>query len=208
MILCFDFDGVIADSFTAVLAMSHTVEKQFSSKTRFSSEEDFKTIKNLVWFDLGKSIGLTDETAKEYSTEVFKAFKKLDSTKIKIFPGIIEVIKELSKKHLLVIITSSQTDYVTSILKREDIYDCFIKIYDGTDGASKSVKIDRAINHLGVERDTVFMIGDSQTDILEGKEAKVKTVAVNWGWQTRELLLGCNPDFVVESPRELLQILS
>ena len=48
-----------------------------------------------------------------------------------------------------------------------------------------------------------MMVGDTPADILAGKAAGTKTCAVTYGFGTREALLQCAPDHVIESFREL-----
>ena len=51
------------------------------------------------------------------------------------------------------------------------------------------------------------MIGDTRSDIRHGKAAGVRTVSVTWGYQKRHTLEQEKPDFVVDSPDELLHVL-
>lgn len=46
-----------------------------------------------------------------------------------------------------------------------------------------------------------------RSDIRHGKAAGVRTVAVTWGYQKRHTLEQEKPDFVVDSPDELLNVL-
>jgi phosphoglycolate phosphatase-like HAD superfamily hydrolase len=48
-----------------------------------------------------------------------------------------------------------------------------------------------------------MMVGDTPADILAGKAAGTKTCAVTYGFGTREALLQCAPDHVIESFSEL-----
>jgi phosphoglycolate phosphatase-like HAD superfamily hydrolase len=47
------------------------------------------------------------------------------------------------------------------------------------------------------------MVGDTPADILSGKAAGTMTCAVTYGFGTREALLACVPDYVVDSFGEL-----
>ena len=50
------------------------------------------------------------------------------------------------------------------------------------------------------------MVGDTPADVLAGKAAGTKTCAVTYGFGTREALLQCAPDHVIESFRELVDL--
>ena len=50
------------------------------------------------------------------------------------------------------------------------------------------------------------MIGDTISDIRQGKLAEVQTAAVTWGFQPRELLARESPDVMLDDPTDLLNI--
>lgn len=53
--------------------------------------------------------------------------------------------------------------------------------------------------------ETVY-VGDMTHDIDAGKNAKVKTVAVCWGYQPKEKLIVSNPDYIIDSISDLLDL--
>lgn len=72
---------------------------------------------------------------------------------------------------------------------------------------SKVEKIRHITERSGMQGNGTFYIGDTVGDILEAKQAGVKTVAVTWGWHTKEQLSVANPDSLIDSPEELLEII-
>jgi len=68
-------------------------------------------------------------------------------------------------------------------------------------------KILRAQNQLAAESKSVWMIGDSGSDIRAAKEASVQSIAVSWGHQSAEVLTRAEPDYLVHSPEELLKVI-
>ena len=53
-----------------------------------------------------------------------------------------------------------------------------------------------------------YYVGDTKGDMIEGKKAGALTVAVTWGWHTREKLADASPDHMVHTPAELVTLLS
>jgi phosphoglycolate phosphatase-like HAD superfamily hydrolase len=51
-----------------------------------------------------------------------------------------------------------------------------------------------------------MMVGDTPADVLAGKAAGTKTCAVTYGFGARDALLQCAPDHVIESFRELVDL--
>jgi phosphoglycolate phosphatase-like HAD superfamily hydrolase len=55
-------------------------------------------------------------------------------------------------------------------------------------------------------RDVVY-VGDEVRDIEAGRQAGVAVAAMTWGFNDRALLARHCPDYLVERPEELLQLL-
>ena len=60
---------------------------------------------------------------------------------------------------------------------------------------------------LGVEADSVAMVGDTEVDLQTARAAGVGAIAVTWGFRNREELEACSPDHLIETPFELLAML-
>ena len=64
-----------------------------------------------------------------------------------------------------------------------------------------------ALNTLKVKNSDAFMIGDTVYDIKMGKNAKINTIGVTWGYNTKEELNLADADHIINDPSELLKIL-
>ena len=51
------------------------------------------------------------------------------------------------------------------------------------------------------------LVGDGETDLRSARNAGLRSVAVTWGFRSREALLAEGPDAMAESPEELLTLL-
>ena len=51
------------------------------------------------------------------------------------------------------------------------------------------------------------MVGDAISDIHAARQASIKSIAVGWGHQSPSRLMEANPDYLVKSPQELLELL-
>ena len=51
------------------------------------------------------------------------------------------------------------------------------------------------------------MIGDTVSDIKMGKNAKINTIGVTWGYNTKEELRFADADQIINDPSELVKIL-
>jgi phosphoglycolate phosphatase len=58
------------------------------------------------------------------------------------------------------------------------------------------------------DRAELFYIGDTLGDIHEAHEARVKSIAVTWGYHSRKELEKIKPDYIVDRPKALLNVLT
>lgn len=59
------------------------------------------------------------------------------------------------------------------------------------------------LEQMAVSQENCIYIGDSEVDIQTGKNAKVRTVGVSWGFRGRSVLLKAGADCVVDMAEEL-----
>jgi pyrophosphatase PpaX len=59
---------------------------------------------------------------------------------------------------------------------------------------------------MNVSADKFLKVGDTTTDILEGKNANVKTAAILSGTQSEEILRKAQPDFILNNMKDLIGI--
>ena len=64
-----------------------------------------------------------------------------------------------------------------------------------------------ALKTLRIKKSEAFMIGDTVYDIDMGKNAKINTIGVTWGYNTKEQLHQANADHIIHDPSELFKIL-
>jgi phosphoglycolate phosphatase-like HAD superfamily hydrolase len=124
------------------------------------------------------------------------------------FPGVVAVLSQLSALHTLVIITSSQSAAVSDALERFGLGDAVSEVMGGESGTSKAERIGLARAAHSADCAETFMVGDAISDVRSGRQAGVRTIAVAWGFQDRELLSKETPDFLAEEPGDLLTFAS
>ena len=64
-----------------------------------------------------------------------------------------------------------------------------------------------ALKKLKIQNSEAFIIGDTVHDIKMGKNAKINTIGVSWGYNTQEELYEANADHVINEINELVKIL-
>ena len=63
-----------------------------------------------------------------------------------------------------------------------------------------------ALEYLKIQPEEAFMVGDTENDILAGKNAGVKTVGVTYGWMGKDIAKH-KPNYVIDDMDQLTEIL-
>ena len=202
-VLIFDYDGVIVDSLEIFMQNFIEACKREGFQNIASKKEFLKLFEKNMYesmFEMGMSKKQILRIVNFMKDRLIK-----NQNKINIFPSIKETIEILSKNNILVIVTSNESSVVENFLKSKDIYK-FNKVLGSEKEASKIAKIEKIKSDFEVKN--YYYIGDTVGDIIEGKQAKVKTIGVSWGWHPRIKLMEAGPDFLISVPNDLLKIIN
>ncbi|MHC4887221.1 MAG: HAD family hydrolase [Planctomycetota bacterium] len=203
MLFCFDFDGVIADSFDPLLQVCIQAQTNLGGG-RAPTAEDFRTIENLSFDELGRVIGLPESDHAPYGEEIFRLQKGTPPSPP--FPDAVWAIRGLGECHTVTVITNSDSAPVLAALECYGLAEAVKAVEGGEPGTTKAERIGMLRKKYGREGELCVMIGDTIGDIRAGKEAGVGTAGVTWGFQDKALLAREAPDYLLDSPEELIEI--
>jgi len=129
---------------------------------------------------------------------------------IRVYPGVAEVLDELSKSGLeLAVVTSKLRRGAERGLRRAGLLDHFETIVSADEVSHPKPHpepVEIALARLGGRPEDAVFIGDSPHDMASGRAAGVRTAGALWGPFAREELAAAAPDVFLSSPREILQL--
>lgn len=64
------------------------------------------------------------------------------------------------------------------------------------------------MDEIGALPDSTLFVGDSNVDILTGKNGHLATCGVLWGFRSREELQGEGAEFIAETPKDLFKVIT
>lgn len=204
MLLCFDYDGVIVDSFAVLLSYCQQAQRAVGIG-RYPQAHDLRTIPSMTFDALADHIGIGPEARARFSDAVF-ALQREQGWPVAPFDGIGEVFAELAGRYDIVVVTASDADTVSRSLAAHGLRAHVAQVLGGERGLGKAQRIEQAMQALGHARDGTWMIGDAISDIREGKRAGVRTAAVTWGYQPEPVLAAERPDRIVRRVADLREI--
>jgi phosphoglycolate phosphatase len=203
-LIAFDYDGVIVDSLNQNLLVATQACQQLGLKS-FPTLIDIEQLENMSFEDIGRQIKVPEDRLKDFTSIVFHQLAQ-DTNTLFIFEGISDLLFQLSKQHTLVVVTTNTQKVVERFLNKHGLEKCFVKIMGDEWQGSKHEKIVRFAQQFHFEKHLVYLVGDTISDIREAKLAGIKSIAVSWGYQSRNKLVQKSPNFIADTPREILDI--
>ncbi|AET67295.1 putative phosphatase [Desulfosporosinus orientis DSM 765] len=201
-LVMFDYDGVIVDSLDVFVS-------RFSQACLENGFQEIKEPKDVISFFDGNvyetmmSCGI-QESAIDNILKRYEILQSEQLTQLELFDGIGKSLQRISEKHHIYVITSNLSSATKQILQMNGI-DCFNDVIGAEKEKSKIKKIQRVMAlHPGIP---AYYVGDTKGDMIEGRKAGTKTIGVTWGWHTPEKIQEGDPDYLVNTPEELVDFL-
>ena len=203
-LIIFDFDGVLADTLDDMLnfAQAVCVELGFD---RIPTPADLDALETMSFVEYGKQLGIPPQLAGEFAARCLQRFIEKPHPP-KIFAGMAQVLEQLSARHTLAIVTGNITRAVENFLHENNIRQFVSAVFAVDQPGSKVEKIQKAKSQLATEADAVYYVGDAVSDIQAARQAAVKSVAVGWGHQSLGKLVNVQPDYIVHTAQEIIEL--
>jgi phosphoglycolate phosphatase len=198
-LLLFDFDGVLVDSLDLYAEVVARCLERIGTPI-VKSREDY-----LALFDgnFYESMAARGVDLAAYAEAARELLPRIDYGAMKPYDGLIPVLAALAKDHILAVVSSNGYRTIRTMLESFGFAPYFREIFGADFLFSKKEKIAYALEKYGIPGERAFYIGDTAGDIVEARAAGVRSVAVSWGWHSRERLAAVHPDFLVDTPEGL-----
>ena len=208
--ILFDLDGTLIDSGKGIInAVKYALKKYGIYETNEA------LLRSFVGPPLNQQFAKCYGFSAEKSLEAVMVFREYYETKgileNEMYKDIDKVLKHLKEQgNFLMVATSKPEKFAHNILAQHDLEKYFDFIGGSLVDGSRVTKI-QVLDHVLKTNeinnaDEALMIGDTKYDMIGAKNFNLKTVAVTYGYGTKEELLAAKPDFVVDTPTEILQI--
>jgi len=204
-LLVFDLDGTLVDS-KQDLALSVNAMRQQMGLGPLPLDLIASYVGHGVTTLVQRALG---DQASEENMEKGLAFfleyyrlHMLDNTTP--YPGVREALQELGDRKLAVL-TNKPANFTREMLARLELAPCFSYIYGGNSFPRKKpdpMGVERLMSDLMASPQQTMIVGDSDTDVLTGRNARVWTCGVTYGFGAHTLE-DVPPDLLIADLREL-----
>ena len=126
------------------------------------------------------------------------------------YRGVEKMLKDLvDNGYRLAIVSNKMEDAVVKIVN-----EFFGDIFEVIIGESKTMPVKphpkmlkEVIKRLGLERDEVIYVGDTEVDIKTARNARVDVISATWGFRNRGELVRKHPTHAIRRPKHLVPLL-
>ncbi|MEP0862709.1 MAG: HAD-IA family hydrolase [Ignavibacterium sp.] len=206
---CFDLDGTLVRSAKTIY------------KTTTNTLEELGIQHNLTEAEFNKMIGQHfNDIFKHFEIIVpdFEHFIKIYKENYfdfmndsELYDGVFETLLYLKENKIKVsLLTTKAQDQAEKIITHfnlDKFFDLIMGRRDGIPHKPSPEPLFIICNELNIEPAETIMIGDTELDILCGKNAGSITCAATFGYREIETLKSYNPDYLINSLSEINQIL-
>lgn len=129
--------------------------------------------------------------------------------KTRPYDGIPEVLKKLRDSGYQLAVASNKPDEFTKVIVNHFFPETFSCIQGGLDGVPKKPDpqiVFSILEKFSVSPGECLFIGDTNVDILTGKNAGLHTIGCLWGFRDYEELSLAGADNIISDPKEILDI--
>ena len=205
----FDFDGTLVDSIELfVRSFRHTLARHAGM---IPPQEEWL---GRFGLPLGEQLGVYASSPDEV-TAMMATFRghydEIVESLLNVYPGVFPTLEGLRERGVRVAIVTSKhrngTMRALGLVRLAQYFDLIVTPYDVPRGKPHPDQVMRALEILDVLPEEAIFLGDSPYDMAAGRAAGTVTAAALWGAFPRDRLEAERPDFFLDSPEQLLELL-
>lgn len=200
--LIFDFDGTLSDTLSIFIDAYNEAAPKFH--LRIISKSERLTMQDLA-------IGQVIRTLKIHPFKLLpliwelKRIMQREQDRMRLFPDMKEALLLAHKSGIQMgILSSNRVSIIRYVMKKTGTEDLFHFILSEKNFIGKKRYLTFLRKKYADQQ--IWYVGDQVSDIEACHGAKVRSIAVPWGFNTADSLQVAKPDFLVDSPRQIIEI--
>ncbi len=210
--LCvFDFDGTLVDTIADIgESVNWCLEKMGKPIHELSAYN--KMVGNGMNLLCRRALGDgTEEEVQALINMYKKRYQECCCVKTRMYDGIKELLDDLKEAGIILAIVTNkpqiQTDEIISKLFDKSIFFEIIGQSERFPTKPDPESLNYVIEKAGVSKEDVWYIGDSDVDIILGRNAGVDAIGVEWGLRGKKELVETGARYIAKDAEELKSII-
>lgn len=201
--ILFDFDGTMVQSLRLALLILNKMAEKYHYRT--VTMEEMQVLKRLPLSERLREIGFPIHQIPAMAAESAALYRR-GIEELKPVPGVGDVLSALKQEgYGLSILSSNSVDNIEEFLRRNQL-ELFEHICSANNLFGKDKSLRRFIKRYGIVKNELLYVGDETRDIDACKKVGVRIAAAAWGYDPLPLLRIRKPDFIAETPEDILRI--
>ncbi|MDR2149473.1 MAG: HAD-IA family hydrolase [Spirochaetaceae bacterium] len=154
----------------------------------------------------------TEQNAYDLASCAIQSYAENPALYTKPYPGIPAVVAALKERGALTAVLTNKPDRLAqAVIERlfaPASFDYIAGVVAHRPAKPDPQAVWAVLARLGVAADRSVIIGDSEIDLESARAAGTASIAVSWGFRTRQFLESAGADLLVDTPEALLAALT
>lgn len=209
-LVVFDFDGTLVSSHETIYRTTLFALKEVGINNELPEDKFYQKI-GWHFEDIFRDFGFSVPDFEEF-INVYKSnyFTYLDSSFV--YEGVNQILNSLNSKNIFTaLLTTKGQDQAELLLKHFDLFENFSYVMGRRLGIAHKPSPEpllKICEDLRINPQNTLIVGDTEMDIVCGREAGSKTCAVTYGYRDKEFLDKQLPDFLIDKIEDLEYIVN
>ena len=203
--ISFDLDGTLVNSGRTIYKSTLKALNSLNIKAAVD-EKEFNQLIGAHFINIFNDLKITVKDVNQF-IEIYKGFYFDFIDESEFYPGATEILQYLKEKNIYIsLLTTKNQDQADKIIE----YFNLRKYFDFIMGRRKDIGHKPSpepllfiCKELNVKPEETMIVGDTELDILCGKDANALTCSVTYGYRTKDSLEQHKPDYIISDLSEL-----
>jgi phosphoglycolate phosphatase len=208
-LVIFDLDGTLIDSRLDLINSVNAMLRHFKHP-ELPGEVVASYVGDGAPMLVRRALGDPDDdkffkNALEFFLAYYREHKLDHTTVYEGIPAVLRLIQANGASRKMAVLSNKPVNPSRAIVEALGLAEFFVRIYGGNSFETKKpdpLGVETLLRETETTRENAMIVGDSSIDVLTGRNARIATCGVTYGFAPHTL---CEvaPDVTVESPREL-----
>ncbi len=208
--IIFDLDGTLIDTIEG-LANSVNAAMEFYSFPKHSVQKYRTFVGNGIGKLVERALPEDKKHLKIEAREIFeKHYEKTMLDILPVYDGIWSLIDYCKEHSIKMAVNTNKLDRFAKPMIKKVFGDVFVETIGEVEHFKRKPSPDGGnylLEKMGIAREECVYIGDSQVDIQTAKNLNMKSISVTWGFATVDVLNENEPENMVDTPYEIIDLI-
>lgn len=209
-LVVFDLDGTLISSHETIYKTTLHALREVGVDAEMAEDKFYEKI-GWHFEDIFREFGFAVPDFEKF-INVYKShyFDYLDSSYV--YPGVRDILPILKRKNIFTsLLTTKGQDQAELLLSHFELINHFDYVMGRRPGIAHKPSPEpllKICDDLKVKPHNTLIVGDTEMDIVCGKEAGANNCAVTYGYRSKDFLSKQQPDFLIDKIEDLEYIVS